>query len=90
MHKCVNCPFFSSCRQSPVDLLDFAVRLHVGESPFEIADRVLAALTPHQLERIALETLITLEPATDCRAIAKEEIVAAVEAMDWDTRGSLQ
>lgn len=89
MRNCLNCPLRAFCRRTPAELLDCAVDLHFDKGSDEIANRVLGALEPREVERIARDALITLDPATDFRAIAKEVLVEAIEAMDWSERPAL-
>lgn len=90
MPNCINCPFRAGCRPSAARLLECAVELGYDDTSAGMADRVLKELTPLQIERIAMAALITMDPATDCRAIVKAELIAALDAADWDTRPALQ
>lgn len=89
MRNCLTCPLRALCRRVPANLAQGAAEFWFGEDTEETAERVLGALSPNEIERIAKLALIEIDPETDCRAIAKEELIAAIEEMNW-TRPALQ
>lgn len=89
MRNCLTCPFRALCRRTPAELLATTSEVYFDRCPAENVDRVLAMLEPLEIERIARDTLITLDPATDWREIAKGELLAAYEAGDWEDRPAL-